>query len=148
MEDRHPRNVRFSHQGFVQEKLGKHASPLTGYHFHISSMMLLTRTPCLFAYILEDKVNVKFQIIIIYRFYIFNAYLAIIQIKFDMKLFYKILSIFWGKGLFSLLLHNPGRITSILAHIRACFFTWGKARGVPDGNEGQSTILTASSLVT
>jgi hypothetical protein len=33
-----------------------------------------------------------------------------------MKLFYKILFIFLGKGLFSLL-HNPGRITSILTHI-------------------------------
>jgi hypothetical protein len=36
-----------------------------------------------------------------------------------MKLFYKILFIFWGKGLFSLPLHNPGRITSILTHINA-----------------------------
>ena len=34
-----------------------------------------------------------------------------------MKLFYKILFIFLGKGLFSLPLHNPGRITSILTHI-------------------------------
>ena len=122
MEDRHPRNVGFSLQGFIQEKLGNYmlkfisASPLTGYHFHISSMLLLTRTPCLFVYILEDKVNVKFQIInsFIYRFYIFNAYLAIIQIKFDMKLFHKILFIFLGKGLFSFPLHNPGRITNIL----------------------------------
>ena len=34
-----------------------------------------------------------------------------------MTLFYKILFIFLGKGLFSLPLHNPGRITSILTHI-------------------------------
>jgi hypothetical protein len=34
-----------------------------------------------------------------------------------MKLFYKILFIFLGKGLFSLPLHNSGRITSILTHI-------------------------------
>ena len=34
-----------------------------------------------------------------------------------MKLFYKILFIFLGKGLFSFPLHNPGRITSILTHI-------------------------------
>ena len=34
-----------------------------------------------------------------------------------MKLFYEILFIFWGKGLFSLPLHNPSRITSILTHI-------------------------------
>jgi hypothetical protein len=34
-----------------------------------------------------------------------------------MKLFYKILFYFLGKGLFSLPLHNPGRITSILTHI-------------------------------
>jgi hypothetical protein len=57
-----------------------------------------------------------------------------------MKLFYKILFIFFGKGLFSLPLHNPGRITSILMHINTfiselVFFTWGKARGVPDGQK-------------
>jgi hypothetical protein len=34
-----------------------------------------------------------------------------------MKLFYKILFNFLGKGLFSLPLHNPGRITSISTHI-------------------------------
>ena len=54
-----------------------------------------------------------------------------------MKLFDKILYIFLGNGLFSLPLHNPGRITSILTHINTfiselVFFTWGKARGVPD----------------
>ena len=61
----------------------------------IDLMRANAETPCLVVYILEDKVNVKFQIIIsfIYRFYIFNDYLAIIQIKFDMKLFYKILCI-------------------------------------------------------
>jgi hypothetical protein len=54
-----------------------------------------------------------------------------------MKLFYKILFTFLGKGLFSLPLHNPGRITSILTHINTIiselvFFTWGKARWIPD----------------
>jgi hypothetical protein len=34
-----------------------------------------------------------------------------------MKLFYKVLFIFLGKELFSLPLHNPSRITSILTHI-------------------------------
>ena len=63
-----------------------------------------------------------------------------------MKLFNKILFIFLGKGLFSLPLHNPGRITSILTHINAfiselVFFTWGKARGVPDEIVVNSTTI-------
>ena len=63
-----------------------------------------------------------------------------------MKLFYKILFFFLGKALFSLPLHNPGRITSILTHINTfiselVFFTWSKARGVPDeGRTGLTSI--------
>ena len=65
-----------------------------------------------------------------------------------MKLFYKILFIFLGKGLFSLPLHNPSRITSILTHINTfiselVLFTWGekKARGVPDEVVVNSTTI-------
>jgi hypothetical protein len=68
-----------------------------------------------------------------------------------MKLFYKILFNFWGKGLFSLPLHNPGRITSISTHINTFIselvFSLGERREefrmalkcdtLPDNNEDQ-----------
>jgi hypothetical protein len=61
-------------------------------------------------------------------------------IQFDIKLFYKILFIFLGKGLFSLPLHNPGRITSILTHINTFIFQWTPTKNILSANQLFSLI--------
>ena len=58
--------------------------------------------------------------------------------KFDMKLFYKIVLLFWGKDYFLFLfttlaeyIRNSSRLSPSEKN------TWGKARGVPDGPNNQ-----------
>jgi hypothetical protein len=60
-----------------------------------------------------------------------------------MKLFYKILFIFFGERIIFSSSSQPWPNNQHFnayqyIYIRACFFTWGKARGVPDGDHLQT----------
>ena len=70
-----------------------------------------------------------------------------------MKLFYKILFIFLGKRIIFSSSSQPWPNNHHFnayqyIHIRACFFTWGKARGVPDDINKTYDILKDTFLKT